>query len=79
MNGLSELTELHHAVARGAYLIDPVAVADAMLSRGDAAIPDGDPASDGDSRRSPVLVPGELQRPTTTVEQTSTLTFLDAS
>ncbi len=79
MNGPTELNELRDAVARGAYLVDPLAVADAMLGRGDAVLEEGEPEGDGDGRRSAVLVAGELHPPAVGVEQMGALAFLDAS
>ncbi len=78
MAGPTELNDLRHVVARGAYVVDPLAVADAMLSR-DAVMLRPDSGSLGNGHRSRVLVAGQAHRPTAAVQQTGAVASLDAT
>jgi len=74
----TDLSDLRYVVARGAYVVDALAVADAMIDRGVREL-DGDLASAGNGDRSPVLVAGQPHRPTAAGQQTRAVASLDAS
>ncbi len=79
MNGPTELNELRLKVASGTYVVDPRAVAEAMLSRRGAAMSGDAPGSVPRGRCSPVLVAQQVHRPPAAVEKAGTLAVLDAS